>query len=210
MMSVLRTLILTFLGSLLPFLAAAQSVTRLPEAEHAKQVEAFQAELNAEYRDRDKSPLPPKSLRKFKALPFFPTNYACYVEARFVPDSTGLPFRMPTTRPREAMYRKYGELHFTFEGQPQRLTVYQSLDLLTKPEYRNYLFLPFTDASNGHDSYGGGRFIDLQRPLGPVVLLDFNRAYNPYCAYSDRYSCPIPPAENRLSVAIRAGVMSDH
>ena len=98
------------------------------------------------------------------------------------------------------------------DGQPQRLFVYQSLDLLHNQEYRDYLIVLFTDRTNGQGSYGGGRYLDLRR--GQIqdgqLVLDFNRAYNPYCAYGSQYSCPIPPAENQLPVAIKAGVMSEH
>ena len=149
-------------------------------------------------------------MKHFKELPFFATDYRFYVTATFVRDSTSAPFMMPTSKPRQAPYRKYGELRFTLDGQDLQLAVYQGLEPIKQPGFENYLFVPFTDATNGHDSYGGGRYIDLRGPLAPIVQLDFNCAYNPYCAYSDRYSCPIPPAENRLPIPIRAGVMSDH
>lgn len=191
-------------------LAQAQTPPRLSAAEHAQAVAAFQRELNDEYRDPARTPLPPAAQRSFQGLPFFPTGYGYYVEARLVRDSTSAPFAIKTTQPRRAMYRKYGELHFTLQGQTLKLAVYESLDLKQRPEYADYLFLPFTDPTNGHDSYGGGRYIDLRVPKGNVIWLDFNRAYNPFCAYSTAYACPIPPAENHLSVPIRAGVRSDH
>ncbi|MBO0358296.1 DUF1684 domain-containing protein [Hymenobacter sp. BT186] len=184
----------------------------LSKAEHNKQVADFQAELNAEYRDAARSPLPPATRRNFTSLPFFPVRYEACVLARFVRDSLQAPFAMPTSTDRKAMYRKYGELHFSLEGQPQHLTVYQSQDLLRRKGYEDYLFVPFTDLTNGRSSYGGGRYLDLR--MGQIqngqVVLDFNRAYNPFCAYSSAYSCPVPPPENRLPVAVEAGVMSDH
>ncbi len=189
---------------------AAQPASRLSAEAHAVQVGEFQRELNAEFRDPTQSPLPPAARKRFDGLSFYPTNYDCYVEATFVRDSTTAPFFMPTSKPRQAPYRRYGELRFSLNGQALRLTVYQNLDLLKKPGYENYLFVPFTDATNGHGTYGGGRYLDLRSPLAARLPLDFNRAYNPYCAYSDQYSCPIPPAENHLSVPIPAGVMSDH
>ena len=73
-------------------------------------------------------------------------------------------------------------------------------------KYKNYLFLPFTDLSNDEESYAGGRFIDLEIPEGNEIAIDFNRAYNPYCAYNDKYSCPIPPKENFLNMKILGGV----
>ncbi len=178
--------------------------------EHAAQITDFQKEINIEYRDPAHSPLPAAARKKFVTLPFYPIDISYCVEAVFVRDSTSAAFLMPTSKPREAHYRRYGELRFTLDGQSLHLSVYQNLDLITKPEYKNYLFVPFTDLTNGHETYGGGRYLDLVGPLGKVVRLDFNRAYNPYCAYSDRFSCPIPPAENRLHVPIRAGVQSDH
>ena len=90
--------------------------------------------------------------------------------------------------------------------------MYQSLALLHRKGYEDYLFVPFTDQTNGHSSYGGGRYLDLR--MGQIndgqMVLDFNKAYNPFCTYSSAYSCPVPPPENRLSVAVEAGVMSDH
>lgn len=203
------TLTLLALGATLPAVRA-QDAGRLSAAEHAQAVTRFQQELNEEYRDPARTPLPAAARATFQALPFFPTDYAYYVAARLVRDSTSAPFAIKTTQPRRAMYRKYGELHFTLQGQPLKLAVYESLDLKQRPEYADYLFLPFTDPTNGHDSYGGGRYIDLRVPKGSVIWLDFNRAYNPFCAYSTAYACPIPPAENHLPVPIRAGVRSDH
>ncbi|QNH62006.1 DUF1684 domain-containing protein [Hymenobacter sediminicola] len=202
-------------GLLLLAAPAALAQTTLPrptEAEHAQSVTAFQQELNADYRNPAESPLSEKQRATFSGLPFFPTNYTVCVVARFEADSLGAPFPMQTSTARRPLYRKYGVVHFTLEDKPQQLTVYQSMDLQRDPKYRDYLFVPFTDRTNGHGSYGGGRYIDLRR--GQIVagqlILDFNRTYNPYCAYSPRYSCPVPPTENRLPVPIAAGVMSDH
>jgi uncharacterized protein (DUF1684 family) len=191
--------------------ATAQTpLTRLSTAEHAKAIATFQQELNTEYRDAEHSPLPAAERRKFKALPFFPVDYSYYVEARLVRDSTSAPFPMKTSNMRRPLYRKYGDLYFTLQGQPLHLTVYESLDLKQKPGYEDYLFLPFTDPTNGHTSYGGGRYLDLRAPNSNTIWLDFNRAYNPYCAYSPNYSCPVPPPENNLPLPIQAGVQSDH
>ncbi|MCB2378699.1 DUF1684 domain-containing protein [Hymenobacter sp. BT635] len=190
----------------------AQNATRLTPPAHAQEVLAFQQELDAEYRDPARTPLLAEARPGFMGLPFFPADYRYYVEATFVRDSTSAPFKMKTTGLRVPDYRKYGELHFTLNGKKLRLNVYQSLDLMRKPGYEDYLFVPFTDPTNGHDTYGGGRYLDFRIPQSRTVLLDFNRAYNPYCAYdaSGKYSCPVPPPENRLPVAIRAGVRSDH
>jgi uncharacterized protein (DUF1684 family) len=73
-------------------------------------------------------------------------------------------------------------------------------------KYKNHIFVPFTDLTTGSESYGGGRYVDLELPFSDKVIIDFNRAYNPYCAYNHKYSCAIPPEENHLNVAIKAGV----
>ncbi|MCB0475507.1 MAG: DUF1684 domain-containing protein, partial [Flavobacteriaceae bacterium] len=95
---------------------------------------------------------------------------------------------------------------FELNGQSLKLHVYQNQELIKQAEYENHIFIPFTDLSSGNESYGGGRYIDLEIPRGDTLVIDFNKAYNPYCAYNHKYSCPIPPRENSLPVAIHAGV----
>ncbi|QHT67004.1 DUF1684 domain-containing protein [Rhodocytophaga rosea] len=177
---------------------------------YQQQVEADRKKKNTEFKTGEKSPLPQKERRKFKGLHYFPVDSTYRVEAVFVRDSTQAPFKMKTTTARLPEYVKYGELHFTLHGKPFMLTVFQNLELVKKPEYKDYLFIPFTDETNGFDSYGGGRYIDFRIPATEKVILDFNQAYNPYCAYSPTYSCPIPPAENQLQVQIHAGEKSYH
>ncbi|MDJ1492424.1 DUF1684 domain-containing protein [Cytophagaceae bacterium DM2B3-1] len=101
--------------------------------------------------------------------------------------------------------RVYGKLVFKVKGEECVLTVYQSMDLLRNPMYKDYLFVPFTDLTTDESSYGAGRYMDMRISDDEIVWIDFNKAYNPYCAYSDQYSCPITPAENRLPVKIEAG-----
>ncbi len=179
---------------------------------HQQTVLEFQQTLNKEFSNPEESPLTAAERRKFKSLPYYPNRYGYYVAAQLVRDSTAQPFAMETSTDRRPLYRKYGELRFVLQGQPMRLSVYQSADLLQRPGFEDYLFVPFTDLTNGQGSYGGGRYLDLRIPPNgtTAVQLDFNRAYNPSCAYNHGYSCPVPPAENRLSVAIPAGVRSDH
>ncbi|MFZ9005138.1 MAG: DUF1684 domain-containing protein, partial [Robiginitalea sp.] len=107
-----------------------------------------------------------------------------------------------------ALERVFGKLTFKFEGTTYVLEVYQSPELLSKPDYEDYLFLPFTDDTNGVETYDGGRYIDLRIPEGDSILIDFNKAYNPYCAYNPSYSCPLVPPANHLPLSIPAGVMA--
>lgn len=168
----------------------------------------YQTELNNEFKDPKTSPLEKKDLRKFKALDFFPIDSSFRIVAKFVETPGQLPFAMPTTTNRKPVYQKFGEAHFELEGQKIKLNIYQSHDLRETEEYHDYLFLPFSDLTNGEESYGGGRYIGLRIPEGDSIVIDFNKAYNPYCAYNAIYSCPIVPKENDIPVEIKAGVMA--
>jgi len=143
-------------------------------------------------------------------LRFFEPDSTYRVASTFQPSKKGKPFELPTSSGKTKTYVKFGELHFMLHGNKQKLSVYQSLSLRLIPQYRDYLFIPFKDLSNGQESYGGGRYLDLRMNeiQGETIYLDFNKAYNPYCAYSEGYSCPIPPKENHLKIAIKAGEMN--
>jgi hypothetical protein len=166
----------------------------------------FQREINAEYKDASKSPLKEKDLKKFKGLDFFKFDSTYVVTARFVRAMGEQPFKMKTTTERLPEYVKYGELVFDLKGKEFKLNIYQNQDLTKKEGYEDYLFLPFIDDTNGEESYGGGRYIDMRIPEGNTVIIDFNSAYNPYCVYNEKYSCPIVPRENYLDTEVRAGV----
>lgn len=117
------------------------------------------------------------------------------------------PFEMPTYNGKTRPHVAYALLTFTLRGKTQQLTLYRNLNVSRLLEYRDYLFLPFKDATSGQETYGGGRYLDLR--TGEVqhgqVMLDFNRAYNPYCAFKEGYPCPIPPKDNVLPIPIEAG-----
>lgn len=166
----------------------------------------FQRELNSEYKDATKSPLTPKDLKTFKALAFFPVDEAYKVTASFKLTPDAKTFKMKTSTTRTPIYKCYGIATFKLNGKEFSLEVYQSQDPNRDPEYKDDLFLPFTDETNGFDSYGGGRYIDVKIPSGDTLEIDFNKAYNPYCAYSDRYSCPVPPRVNFMKTEVKAGV----
>lgn len=178
-------------------------------AQNSSKVEdiiAFQKHLNSEFANPEESPLTSEDIVKFEALEFFEIDTTFVIEAEFVRTPYESAFSMPTTTDRMPIYVKYGEAYFELEGQSFKLNIYQNQELITKPEYVDYLFIPFTDDTNGETSYGGGRYLDLRIPTGKTITLDFNKAYNPYCAYNGEYSCPIPPSENNIAVAIEAGV----
>jgi uncharacterized protein len=188
-------LLLTFL----PFFAGGQSKYNASRT--------FQDELNDSFKG-DSSPLTEKDKKNFIALPFFPidTNWVIDANLQLTPDEPV--FQMRTTTSRMAEYRCYGILHFEISGTHYQLKVYQNIQLLTREGYEDYLFLPFKDLTNGEETYGGGRYLNLTIPSGHTIEIDFNKAYNPYCAYNDKYSCPVVPDENFVDLRIAAGVMA--
>ena len=173
-------------------------------------VEKFQNELNAEYADAKTSPLLPEDLKTFHSLEYYPANEKFFVVAKFIRTENEQPFEMKTSTDRKPVYVKYGEAHFSIVGQVFQLNLYRNIELSKKEQYKDYLFLPFSDLTCGNESYIGGRYIDMKIPKGDTIVIDFNTAYNPYCAYSYKYSCPKVPLENDLKIAVRAGVKKFH
>lgn len=169
-------------------------------------ITSFQNHLNEEYAHKEKSPLTEEDFKTFKSLDFFPIDTAYRVVAKLKYFKNSKPFNMKTTTDRLSVYRIFATATFKINGEKHVLRIYQSQQLLLTQEYDDYLFLPFTDETNGKSSYGGGRFIDLKVTDKDTIIIDFNKAYNPYCAYSDRYSCPIPPKVNHLNTEIPVGV----
>lgn len=174
--------------------------------QHIEEILTWQEEMDAEFRDPKKSPLAKPDRKKFKGLPYFEISSKFRVDAKFIRTVGERPFRMPTTTGRMPFYEKFGEAHFEIEGETFVLTIYQSHELRVTEEYKDYLFLPFTDLTNGEGTYEGGRYLGLSIPEGETIVIDFNKAYNPYCAYNEFYSCPIVPSENHLETRIEAGV----
>lgn len=189
---------------LFPFFAFSQKIVS-PEV---MEVKKFQEELNAEYLNPKETPLRGDNFTHFKEHPFFPLDLKYKVTAKLVKTKNAKPFELPTSSGKTKSYREYGKATFELDGKPYTLTLYQSLDLIKQKKYRDYLFLPFRDATNGKETYGGGKYIDLKTPKGNTIILDFNKSYQPYCAYNAYdYNCPIVPEENKLPIEIRAGVM---
>lgn len=170
-------------------------------------IKVFRDGRDKEFRDKAQSPLKEEDLAGFTGLNYYPEDAAYEVKARFTRTADEKYFQMPTSSGRMKMFVKYGVLKFKVKGKSRALAVYQ-IDpaILEKfPEYADLLFIPFKDKTNGTGTYGGGRYIDIKKPQGKTVMLNFNLAYNPNCAYGgEKWSCPIPPRENVLDIEIRA------
>ena len=172
-----------------------------------QEIAHYQDSLENIMRIPEESPLSYTDFANFDSLDFYPINLDYYIVAKFVRTPNQEPFEMATTRARvqQPIYEKYGEIYFELEGQEIMLPVYQSHDLREMEEWKNYLFLPFRDPTNKTETYGGGRYLELWNTGANSIVVDFNRAYNPYCVYNTKYSCPIVPRENNLTVPVYAG-----
>lgn len=166
----------------------------------------FQAGMNEEFKDPKTSPLPDRYRADFNGLDFFTPDTNFRVRAKLVLTPEALPFHMPTTTSRTSEEVVYGIVHFSLNGTDHQLEVYKSQNPESDGEGEDYLFLPFLDDTNGNETYAGGRYLDLSIPNEDTLIIDFNKAYNPYCAYNKKYSCPIVPTVNRLHTDVRAGV----
>lgn len=169
----------------------------------------YQQKENSRFKDASKSPLKNKDLKKFKGLNFFPVDSSFIVTAKLVKTLDAPIFEMATTTDRKPLYKEYGVLTFSLKGKDCKLTIYRSQEDLNDEKYKNHLFLPFTDDTSGEDSYGGGRYMDVMTTDendDGTIILNFNNTYNPYCAYNDKYSCPITPRKNHLDIEIKAGI----
>lgn len=173
-------------------------------------IEEFQKTLNTEFGNKNESPLTIENLDTFKALDFYPISEKFFVVAQFIRTKKEKPFEMKTSTERKPLYVKYGEAHFMIDGLKFKLNIYRNIELSKNDEYKDYLFLPFSDLTSGKESYISGKYIDLKIPKGDTIIIDFNTSYNPYCAYNHKFSCPKVPLENDLNIEIRAGVMKFH
>lgn len=195
------------IGLLLLSICSLDAAAQTDSLRAVGEIIAFQEKLNDEYRDRSESPLEAENFSNFQGHDFFPIDLDYRVKAKLTV-TEGTPFfGMQTTTSRIATERVYGYVTFALGGTEFELPVYQSKDLMQTQEYADYLFFPFTDATNGNQTYAGGRYLDLRIPReGDSLVIDFNMAYNPYCAYSSRFSCPLVPAENQIAIEIPVGV----
>lgn len=163
--------------------------------------------LNQVFSNPETSILTAEDVEHFEGLSYYPVDEYYRVNATFKRLKNQKPFQMKTSTDRLPTYVAYGKLEFEIDGIKETLTVYQNLDLIKNETYADYLFIPFLDATSGLETYGAGRYMDTTiEALETDAVIDFNTCYNPYCAFNNRYSCPVPPEENHLKMEIKAGV----
>lgn len=165
----------------------------------------FQKELNESFRNPEKTPLQEEDFKTFESLVFFSYDSTFVLSGELVLTQAAPPIQLKTSTANFVEYKKYGEIHFILDQQLFTLSIFEGMSESVTKEDK--LFIPFTDLTTNNETYGGGRYLEIDYPTNSKVILDFNSAYNPYCAYNSAYSCPIPPKENHLNVEIKAGVM---
>ncbi len=181
------------------------------KTDYLKDIQAYQQEMNKEFLNEESSPLTKEDLAHFSQLNFYPINQNYCVKAKLKLNSQPKEFGMKTTTARLPIYIKYGVAYFKLNGKKHQINIYQNVELASREGFRDYLFMLFTDLSSGVESYAGGRYIDLRIPINNAqLIIDFNKAYNPYCAYNSKYSCPIPSVEDHIDTEILVGVKKYH
>ncbi len=160
------------------------------------ELDAFRAEKDEFFGGHPQSPLTREQRKDFHGLQYFPENDSLRLEVKVDEFENKQKFEMQTSTGDVQVYEKFGKFSFEVDGEQAELTIYRS---------EHGFFLPFIDILAGKETYPAGRYLDLEPLPGGHFIVDFNIAYNPYCAYNEMWSCPITPAENRLKVAIRAG-----
>ena len=164
-------------------------------------LERFRTEKDEFFRTGNQSPLTPDQQRTFGGLQYYPENPALRLELALERYSKPDEVILATSTGDEREYLKVGQIRFDVDGQEAVLQLFED-------DYG--FFLPFLDATAPDETYGAGRYLEPHEIRADVVYVDFNLAYNPYCAYNERWSCPLPPSANRLKVRIEAGEMKFH
>jgi len=171
------------------------------EDKYASNIEKERTEKDQEFKNGEDSPLNEAQEANFEHLNYYPVNKQYKITAQFELNPMKETISLAYTDGTEKIYLKYGFAYFTLNGKEQKLAILKP----TFYEDEEYLFLPFYDETSTIDTYGGGRYLDLSTDVGKTIEIDFNRAYNPYCAYNKDYRCPIPPKENKITVSVEAG-----
>jgi uncharacterized protein (DUF1684 family) len=171
---------------------------------HKAQIAEFRKGYMDDFLKDPRSPLKQEDLQYLR---FYDSDSTYRVTAKAELLTNQTPFVIPAFDGTAKQYVRYALLSFTLKDKTLQLTIYKSIALSANPAYSNYLFLPFNDNTNGKETYGGGRYIDLTTKdvKNGSIVIDFNKAYNPYCAFASGYSCPKPPDENNLDVSIPVG-----
>jgi uncharacterized protein (DUF1684 family) len=183
-----------------PFVSFAEPIEETPPINTVERIQKDREEKDRFFQEDPRSPLRPKDQNNFKGLTYYPYDASYTLSGCLEKTSKGRKdyVRLPTNQGNFRTYVRAGMFRFKIEGTEYVLSLYRSLG-------RSTLFLPFKDKTNGQETYEHGRYVDVEVVGDECVVVDFNRAYNPYCAYDPRYTCPYASEENTLDMAIRGG-----
>jgi uncharacterized protein (DUF1684 family) len=173
---------------------------RSPEESYAQALQKARIAKDEMLATADGSPVPSNRRSRVLPLVYFPPDESYRVPAALRPDPGSQVVDMLTSTGQRRPMRVMGTLEFALKGQRLKLEAFAE-----EGSNGERLFVPFTDLTSGRETYGAGRYLDLDRTSTGIYVIDFNTAYNPYCAYNPTYDCPVPPPQNRLPIAIRAG-----
>ena len=170
-------------------------------ADFARQIASARAEKDRQFSGAPDSPVPPGRRAELLPLAYFPPDLSYSVAASLKRAGSTDTIDMPTSTGQMRAMRRVGTLQFTLKGRPMTLGAFVEVGA----QDVNHLFVPFTDLTSGTETYPAGRYLDLERTATGLYIIDFNRAYHPFCYYNPTYDCPFPPAENRLPIPVHAG-----
>jgi uncharacterized protein len=203
--------ILLLAATLLLLAACGQTEKKPDAAESFDSADVYSMEVRKDRLEKDKylltspnTPVKASDMELFRGLAYYDVDRAFVFETVLQRLPVPAEVTIATSQDRPRIMLHLGALPFTYDGKEYAVQVFAPKDTSDG----NYWFIPFTDATSGGETYGGGRYLDIDDIASDTVFLDFNYAYSPYCAYNERYDCPIPPPENALPVAIRAGERS--
>ncbi|MEM1135215.1 MAG: DUF1684 domain-containing protein [Bacteroidota bacterium] len=168
---------------------------------YEEKIAAFRSDKNKLFSEGEGSPLDRKQKKIFTTLNYFPVNPAYRIIADFEKFPVPQSIEVNTTKNMPRILKKHGVAKFQLNNITHELVVLKSMDRLAD----KILFIPFVDDTSGGSTYGAGRYLDAEMSGNNKIILDFNTAYNPYCAYNPTYECPLPPKENYLATKIEAG-----
>lgn len=183
-------------------IALFYSFTGQDDSGYINKIQKLREDKDRFMRNSEESPFA-ENPEEYKGLNWFAPDKKYQVKARLIAVDQRKTIELPTSDGKTKRYMEYAFAEFKLEGKTNRLLILEIMD--TGP-YKGTLFLAFGDETSARETYGAGRYLDVKKPRGlSTVILDFNEAYNPYCAYNDKYSCPLPPTENLLTIPIYAG-----
>jgi len=171
--------------------------------QYIQEIASQRMKQNEEFFNKSSTPLDSHLFDKFTGLKFFEIDETYKVEASIEKLNESPVFDLPHSHDRTKPYRVFGYASFNLHDKSYKLTILEAVN--KKTGYEKFILIPFGDQTNGNETYGGGRYIDITIPEGNNAIIDFNLAYNPYCAYSTKYTCPIPPKENVIDTEIKSG-----